>query len=172
MVTGCSGCSCGAASLLQPSSCVLPSSWCTCSSRPGVLYLSFFLFMQTPVARYSARVESADLPCPCHGAVSVSVFRQCWGCCHVCSSTWCCSTWSPPLWLFREKATPLYFQHPLILCVSTQKLKFHSKVWNVCKNGRAESRGAHSCRAACPWSSAETQELYEIRLSISHGFPD
>lgn len=68
--------------------------------------------------------------------------------CHGCSSTCCCSTWSPPLWLFREKATPLYFQHLLILCVSTQKLKFYSKAWNVCKNGRAGSREVHGPRAA------------------------
>lgn len=48
--------------------------------------------------------------------------------CHVCGSTGCCSTWSPPLWLCREKAIPLYFEHPLIGFVSTQKLKFSSKV--------------------------------------------
>lgn len=56
--------------------------------------------------------------------------------CCVCSSTCCCSTWSPPLWLFREKATRLHFQHPL--CVSTQKLKFCSKPWNVCMAGSRE----------------------------------
>lgn len=90
--------------------------------------------------------------------------------CLVCSSTCCCSTWSPPLWLFGEKATPLYFQHPLILCISTQKLKFYSKAWNFCKNGTAGSRGVHGPRAACPRSGAGPQELCEIRLSISNGF--
>lgn len=68
--------------------------------------------------------------------------------CRGCSSTRCGCAWSPPLWLFREEATPLYFQHTLILCVSTQKLKFYSKAWILSKNGRAGSREGHGPRAA------------------------
>lgn len=71
-------CSFGAASLLQPRPCVLPSSQCAWSSRPGALCLSFFVFrhvLQDILQGWNVQT----FPAP--GTVTVSVFRQGWGCC-------------------------------------------------------------------------------------------
>lgn len=89
----------------------------------------FFVFMQTPVERDSPRVECTELPCPwCCVSLSIDAGLGLLPLlCHLCGSTCCCSTWSSPLWLFREKDTPLYFQRPLVLCGFAQKLKFYSK---------------------------------------------
>lgn len=125
------------------------------------LHTFFFVFMQTPVERDSPRVECAELPCPwCCVSLSIDAGLGLLPLlCHLCGSTCCCSTWSSPLWLFREKDTPLYFQRPLVLCGFAQKLKFYSKAWNLCSRVQGsswpQSSLAHISRATgAVWSTA------------------
>lgn len=120
-------------------------------SQQTWVFISFFLFIQTTVPRYSAKEECTDLPWPWHSDMSIVVFRQCLGC--TCSATGiplAVTALGPlPCLFFQEKATLLYFHHSLILCGFTRRRKFYFKACNVCIYGKTLYTGARGHRAVC-----------------------